>query len=206
MPKSKTNPTVHAYINKAKRWQEETEALRTVLLDCGLNEELKWGKPCYSYDDSNIAIIQGFKEYFALLFFKGVLLKDPNGVLVKTGENTHVGRQMRFAGVKEIVKLKPVLKAYVKEAIELEKAGVKLTRKRTSEYFIPEEFQYKLDNMPALKTAFDALSPGRQKAYIFYFSQPKQSKSRESRVEKCMQHILNGQGLNDRWIVNQNRG
>ena len=197
MTESSMDTKVDTYVSKLKKWQDETEKLRTILISFGLTEELKWGKPCYSFGESNLAIIQGFKEYFALLFFKGVLLKDPKGVLVKTGENTHVGRQMRFSNVAEIVKLKPILKAYVQEAIALEKAGVKVVPQKASEYKIPEEFQYKMNKLPALKTAFDKLTPGRQKAYIFYFSQPKQSKTRESRIEKSIPHILDGKGLNE---------
>lgn len=192
------NPKVDAYISKAKSWQEETEKLRMIILDCGLTEELKWGKPCYAFQKSNIVIIQGFKEYFALLFFKGVLLKDPKGILKKTGENTRVGRQIRFASAGEIVKMAPILKTYIYEAIEVEKAGLKVNAEKNTKLVFPEEFQKKLDKIPALKTAFNALTPGRQRAYIFYFSAPKQSKTRESRIEKCMRQMLNGKGLNDR--------
>ena len=197
MTKAKANPEIDIYISKAKKWKEETEKLRGILLEFGLTEELKWGKPCYSYNENNLVIIQGFKEYFALLFFKGVLLKDPKGVLVKTGENTHVGRQIRFANVGEITRLKSVLKTYIKEAIEVEKAGLKVTAKKTSELPMPEEFKLKLDKEKALKTAFNALTPGRQRAYIFYFSQPKQSQTRVTRIEKYAQQILDGKGLND---------
>jgi uncharacterized protein YdeI (YjbR/CyaY-like superfamily) len=167
-----------------------------ILLDCGLTEELKWGKPCYQFQKTNVVVIQGFKEYFALLFFKGFLLNDPNGILVKTGENTRVGRQIRFADVREIVKLEPIVKAYVYQAIEVERAGLKVGVKKNTEP-IPEEFQKKLNKTPALKKAFKALTPGRQRAYIFYFSAPKQSKTRESRIEKSMPQILSGKGLND---------
>ena len=197
MTKAKANPEIDIYISKAKKWKEETEKLRGILLEFGLTEELKWGKPCYSYNENNLVIIQGFKEYFALLFFKGVLLKDPKGVLVKTGENTHVGRQIRFANVGEITSMKTVLKAYIKEAIEVEKAGLKVTAKKTSELPMPEEFKLKLDKEKALKTAFNALTPGRQRAYIFYFSQPKQSQTRVTRIEKYAQQILDRKGLND---------
>jgi len=197
MTKAKANPEIDIYISKAKKWKEETEKLRGILLEFGLTEELKWGKPCYSYNENNLVIIQGFKEYFALLFFKGVLLKDPKGVLVKTGENTHVGRQIRFANVGEITRLKSVLKTYIKEAIEVEKAGLKVTAKKTSELPMPEEFKLKLDKEKALKTAFNALTPGRQRAYIFYFSQPKQSQTRVTRIEKYAQQILDRKGLND---------
>jgi uncharacterized protein YdeI (YjbR/CyaY-like superfamily) len=194
---TKMNPKVDEYLNKAKKWQEEMKKLRKIILDCQLTEELKWGKPGYTYQKNNIIIIQGFKEYCALLFVKGALLKDPNGILIKPGENTQAGRQIRFTNAREIVEMEPILKAYIYEAIEVEKAGLKVDLKKTSEFIIPEEFQNKLDEIPALKTAFDALTPGRQRAYILYFSAPKQSKTRESRVEKCMQQILNGKGLND---------
>jgi len=196
MTKNNTNPAVDAYISRARQWQKETEKLRMILLDCGLTEALKWGKPCYQFQKTNLVVIQGFKEYFALLFFKGVLLNDPNGILVKTGENTRVGRQIRFANVREIVKLEPVLKAYIYEAIEVERAGLKVGVKKNTEP-IPEELQKKLNKTPALKTAFKALTPGRQRAYILYFSAAKQSKTRESRIEKCMQQILDGKGLDD---------
>jgi uncharacterized protein YdeI (YjbR/CyaY-like superfamily) len=189
-------PKVDKYMSTARKWQEEQKKLRTIVLDCGLTEELKWGKPCYSYNGKNIVVIQGFKDYCAFLFFKGYLLNDPEGILVKTGENTVVGRQIRFTDVREIVKLKTTLKAYIYEAIEVEKAGLKGNLKMDIKP-IPEEFQKKLDATPALKKAFEALTPGRQRAYIFHFSAPKLSKTRESRVEKCMKQILNGKGLND---------
>ena len=192
------NPKVDEYLRKAKKWQKEFEKLRMIILDCGLTEELKWGCPCYTFEKSNIVLIHGFKEYCALLFFKGALLKDPKGILIQQTENVQAGRQIRFTNVREIVKMKTVLKAYIHEAIEVEKAGLKVKYKKTSEFKIPEEFQNKLDATPALKNAFDALTPGRQRAYLFYFSQPKQFKTRESRIEKCMQQILNGKGLNDR--------
>jgi len=191
------NPKVDGYLRKAKKWQEELKKLRMIILDCQLTEELKWGKPCYTFQKSNIVIIQGFKEYCALLFFKGALLNDANGILIKPGKNTQAGRQIRFTNVREIVEMETILKAYIYEAIEVEKAGLKVNFKKTTEFIIPEEFQNRLDEIPALKTAFDALTPGRQRAYILYFSAPKQSKTRESRVEKSMQQILNGKGLND---------
>ena len=189
------NPKVDEYLRKAKRWQEEFEKLRMIILDCGLTEELKWGCPCYSFEKSNIVLIHGFKEYCALLFFKGALLKDPKDILIQQTENVQAGRQIRFTNAREIVKMKTVLKAYVHEAKE--KAGLKVKYKKTSEFKIPEEFQNTLDETPALKRAFDALTPGRQRAYLFYFSQPKQSKTRSARVEKSMDQILNGKGLND---------
>jgi uncharacterized protein YdeI (YjbR/CyaY-like superfamily) len=191
------NPRVDFYFSKAKKWQEELEKLRMIILECQLTEELKWGCPCYTFQKSNIVLIHGFKEYCALLFFNGALLNDANGVLIQQTENVQAGRQIRFTNVREIVEMEPILKAYINEAIEVEKAGLKVSFKKTAEFIIPEEFQNKLDENPALKTAFDALTPGRQRAYIFYFSAPKQSKTRESRVEKCMQQILNGKGLND---------
>jgi len=191
------NPKVDEYLRKAKKWQEEFEKLRMIILDCGLAEELKWGCPCYTFEKSNIVLIHGFKQYCALLFFKGALLNDPKGILIQQTENVQAGRQIRFTNVREIVKIKTVLKAYIHEAIEVEKAGLKVKYKKTSEFKIPEEFQNKLDETPALKKAFDALTPGRQRGYIFYFSQPKQSTTRVSRVEKCMQQILKGKGLND---------
>ena len=192
------NPKVDFYFTKAKKWQEELEKLRIILLDCGLTEELKWGVPCYTFEKRNIVLIHVFKEYCALLFFKGALLNDASGILIQQTENVQAGRQIRFTNVREIVKMKPILKAYIHEAVEVEKAGLKVNFKKNTELVIPEEFQKKLDKIPALKTAFDALTPGRQRGYIFYFSQPKQSKTRESRVEKCRRQILNGKGLNDR--------
>jgi len=192
------DPKVDAYLSKVKKWQEEMEKLRMTILDCQLTEELKWGKPCYTFQKSNIVIIQGFKEFCALMFFKGALLNDPNGILKKPGENTQAARRIPFTNVQEIVEMEPILKTYIYEAIEVEKAGFKVNFKKKTELIIPEEFQKKLDENPALKAAFDALTPGRQRAYNLYFSAPKQSKTRESRVKKCMQQILNGKGLNDR--------
>jgi len=191
------NPKVDFYFSKAKKWQKELEQLRTIVLDCGLNEELKWGVPCYMFQKSNIVLIHVFKEYCALLFFKGALLNDTNGILIQQTENVQAARQIRFTNVREIVKMKTILKTYIYEAIEVEKAGLKVNFKKSSELIFPEEFQKKLDKSPALKTAFNALTPGRQRAYNLYFSAPKQSKTRESRIEKCMKQILNGKGLND---------
>jgi uncharacterized protein YdeI (YjbR/CyaY-like superfamily) len=194
---NRMNPEVDFFFNQAKKWKEEFEKLRTIILDCGLTEELKWGVPCYTFEKRNIVLIHGFKEYCALLFFKGALLKDPNGILIQQTEKVQAARQIRFTSVREIVKIKTILKAYIKESIEAEKSGLKVNFKKTTDFKIPEEFQNKLNKTPALKTAFNALTPGRQKAYIFYFSQPKQSKTRASRVEKHMQQILKGKGLND---------
>jgi uncharacterized protein YdeI (YjbR/CyaY-like superfamily) len=198
------NPKVDFYFNKANppagkagKWQKELEQLRMIVLDCGLTEELKWGVPCYSFNKSNIVLIHVFKEYCAFLFFKGALLNDPNGILIQQTENVQSARQIRFTNVREIVKIEKILKAYIYEAIEVEKAGLRVKLKKTSDFKIPDEFQKQLDKKPALKKAFESLTPGRQRAYIFYFSQPKQSKTRESRVEKCMSQILNGKGLND---------
>lgn len=194
---NRMNPKVDVYLSKAKKWQEELEKLRMIILDCQLTEELKWGVPCYTFQKSNIVLIHVFKEYCALLFFKGALLNDTNGILIQQTKNTQAARQIRFTNVREIVEMETILKAYIYEAIEVEKAGLKVNFKEKTELIFPEEFQNKLDENPALKTAFDALTPGRQRAYNLYFSAPKQSKTRESRVEKCMQQILNGKGLND---------
>jgi len=191
------NPGVDWYFNKAKTWREESEKLRTIILNCGLTEELRWGKPCYTFQKANIVLIHGFKEYCALLFFKGALLKDAKGILIQQTENVQAARQIRFTNVREIVKLEPILKAYIKEAIEVEKAGLKVDFKKTSEFAVPEEFKNKFDKTPALKRAFAALTPGRQRGYLLYFSAAKQSKTRESRVEKCMPQILKGKGLDD---------
>ncbi len=191
------NPKVDWFFNKASKWQKEYEKLRTIILDCGLIEELKWGCPCYAFEDKNVVLIHGFKEYCAVLFFKGALLKDEHGILIQQTPNVQVPRQVRFTSVGEIVKLEKILKAYIYEAIEVEKAGVKVKLKKTAEYPIPEEFQTKLNKTPALKKAFYSLTPGRQRGYIFYFSQAKQPKTREARIEKNIPQILKGKGLDD---------
>lgn len=191
------NPKVDQYIVEVNRWEEEIRTLRTILLDCELVEELKWGSPCYTFQDRNIVLIHTFKEYCALLFFKGALLSDVDDILVQQTDNVQATRQIRFTSTREIVKLESAVKAYVYEAIEVEKAGLKVPLKETSEYPISEEFQKKLEELPALKSAFDALTPGRQRGYLLHFSAPRQSKTRESRVEKCVQQILDGKGLND---------
>ena len=189
---NKTNPKVDGYLRKAKKWQKESAKLRRIILNCRLTEELKWGKPCYTFQKSNIVIIQGFKEFCALMFCKGALLKDPNGILKKFG--WQAARRIPFTDIREILEMEPILRAYICEAKE--KAGLKVNYKKKPEP-IPEELQNKLDEIPALKTAFKALTPGRQRGYILYFSAAKQSKTRESRVEKCVQQILKGKGLND---------
>jgi len=194
---NRMSPKVEAYLSKAKKWQEEFEKLRMIILDCGLTEELKWGVPCYTFEKRNVVLIHGFKEYCALLFFKGALLNDGKSILIQQTKNVQAARQIRFTNVREIVRLKPILKAYIDEAIEVEKAGLKVNLKKTKEFIVPEEFQNRLAEVPGLKTAFAALTPGRQRAYLLHFSSPKQSKTRESRVEKCLQKILNGKGLND---------
>jgi len=193
---NKKHPKVDGVLRQEKKWQEEFETLRTIILDCQLAEELKWYQPCYTLQKKSVVLVHGFKEFCALLFFKGALLKDPNRILVRPGQH-QAARQIRFTNVREIVEREPIVKAYIHEAIEVEKAGLKVKLKKTADFKIPDEFQKKLDEIPALKTAFRALTPGRQRAYIFHFSQPKLSKTREARVEKCMQLILNGKGLND---------
>ncbi len=197
MTTSRVNPKVDEFLSKAKKWKEEYEKLRKIVLDCDLAEEFKWMHPCYTFEGKNIVLIHGFKEYCALLFHKGALLKDPHGILVQQTENVQAARQIRFTSVQEIVEKETILKAYIYGAIEVEKAGLEVNFKKNTEYIIPEELQKKFDEIPALKTAFEALTPGRQRAYILHFSSPKQSKTRESRIEKCMQQILGGKGLND---------
>jgi uncharacterized protein YdeI (YjbR/CyaY-like superfamily) len=194
---NRMNPKVDFYFTKAQKWQTELEKLRMIILDCHLTEELKWGVPCYTFQKSNIVLMHVFKEYCALLFFKGALLNDTHGILVQQTKNTQAARQIRFTNAQEIAELEPLLKAYINEAIEVEKAGLKVNFKKTTEFIMPEEFQNKLDEIPALKPAFDALTPGRQRAYILYFSAPKRSVTRASRVEKYIQHILNSKGLED---------
>lgn len=193
---NRTNPKAEFYFQKGE-WQEEIKKLREIVLDCGLTEELKWGVPCYTFQSNNIVLLHVFKEYCALLFFKGVLLSDPRGILIQQTENVQAARQIRFTSAQEIDELEPLLKTYIHEAIEVEKSGLKVTLKEPEDFTVPEELQSKLDESPALKTAFDALTPGRKRAYILHFAAPKQSKTRAARVEKCTQQILNGKGLND---------
>ncbi|CAK6474099.1 YdeI/OmpD-associated family protein [Peribacillus castrilensis] len=197
MTKSRTNPKVDEFLGKAKKWKEEFETLRNIVLDCELTEEFKWMHPCYTFENKNIVLIHGFKEYCAILFHKGALLQDAHGLLIQQTENVQGARQIRFTNVQEIVATESILKAYIHEAIEVEKAGLEVEFKKNEEFIIPEELHNKFDDNPALKTAFEALTPGRQRAYILYFSQAKQSKTRESRIEKCMQKILDGKGLKD---------
>lgn len=192
-----TNPKVDFFFNNPSPWQKEYQQLRAIILDCGLTEELKWGVPCYTFQDKNVVLIHGFKEYCAILFTKGALLHDTESILVQQTENVQSARQVRFTTAKEITKKKAILKAYIHEATEVEKAGLKVPLKKTSEYKVPVEFQEKLDASATLKKAFNALTPGRQRAYLFYFSQPKQSKTRAARVEKYIPHIINGKGLDD---------
>lgn len=191
------NPKVDFYFNKAKKWQEAVSLLRAIALDCGLSEELKWGVPCYTFDGRNIVLIHDFKDYCAFLFFKGILLNDTEGILIQQTERVQSARQIRFSTTLQIVEMKAILKSYILQAIEVEKAGLKVELKKTIEYSIPAEFQHKLDHIPNLKVAFENLTPGRQRAYLLHFSAPKQSKTREARVEKYMPQILDGKGLND---------
>ena len=194
---NRRNSKADVFFTKATKWKEEFRKLRTIILSCGLTEELKWGKPCYTFQQSNVVLIHGFKDYCAFLFMKGALLKDAKRILIQQTENVQAARQIRFTNVQQIVKMEGILKAYVKEAIEIEKAGLEVNYKEISEFKVPEEFQNKLNAIPALRTAFDALTPGRQRGYLLYFSGAKQSKTRESRVEKCMPQILEGKGLDD---------
>ena len=197
MTNSTTNPKVDAYIRNSKTWREEFEQLRSIILACGLTEQLKWGVPCYTFESKNVVLIHGFKDYCAILFVKGALLRDDDRVLIRQTENVQAARQIRFASVRDVVEIKATSKTYVREAIEIEKAGLIVALKETADYPTPDEFQGKLDKIPGLKTAFDALTPGRRRAYLLFFTAPKQSKTRESRVEKCVAKILEGKGLDD---------
>ncbi|WP_342633806.1 YdeI/OmpD-associated family protein [Mucilaginibacter celer] len=191
------NPKVDFYFAKSEKWRQELEQLRIIALDCGLTEELKWGSPCYTLGQSNIVLIHEFKEYCAFLFFKGALLSDTDNILIQQSENVQAARQIRFTNLEQITGLATVLKTYIYQAIEVEKAGLKVELKKTTEFLVAEEFQTKLNEMPALKIAFEALTPGRQRAYLLHFSQPKQSKTRQERVEKYIPQILIGKGLAD---------
>ncbi len=194
---NKKNPLIDAFLDRASTWQKEMQKLRAIVLGCQLDEKLKWGVPCYTFEDSNIVLIHAFKEYCALLFIKGALLKDEHAILVRQTANVQAGRQVRFTSVQQVTSMKAQLQAYIAEAIELEKAGCKVAFKDVEEFDIPEEFQHKLTENPALQQAFDALTPGRRKAYLLHFSAPKQAKTRESRIERCMPQIFDGKGLND---------
>jgi uncharacterized protein YdeI (YjbR/CyaY-like superfamily) len=197
MAKNKSNPKVDWFFTKAKQWKKEYETLREIILGTGLTEELKWGVPCYTSNKKNIVLIHGFKDYCAVLFHKGALLSDPKSILIQQTKNVQSARQVRFTSLKEIVKLKSTLKSYIKEAIEAEKAGVKVDFKKTAEFDMPEEFQKKLNEDRALETAFYELTAGRQRGYLLYFSSAKQSKTREARIEKYIPLILEGKGLDD---------
>ncbi|WP_177736276.1 YdeI/OmpD-associated family protein [Flavobacterium inviolabile] len=191
------DPKVDFYFDKADTWQKELEQLRTIVLECGLTEELKWGTPCYTFQKNNIVLLHVFKEYCAVLFFKGALLHNTDGILIQQTKKTQATRQIRFTNVQQITEQKTILKAYIYEAIEVENAGLEVRFKKTDEFTVPDEFQQKLNETPALKTAFEALTPGRQRAYLLYFAAPKQSKTRESRIEKYTSQILEGKGLKD---------
>jgi uncharacterized protein YdeI (YjbR/CyaY-like superfamily) len=194
---NRTNPKVDFYFENAEKWRMEFERLRSIILACPLIEDLKWGCPCYTFEDKNIILIHGFKDYCAVLFFKGALLKDAKGVLIQQTANVQAGRQIRFTNAQEITEMETILKTYIHEAMDIEKAGLKVNFRQNSELSFPEEFKNKLDADAALKTAFAALTPGRQRAYALYFSAPKQSKTRDSRVEKHIPRILQGKGLDD---------
>ena len=198
MTKSRLNPKIDVFLKGAKKWRKEIEKLRRIILACHLTEEFKWGKPCYMYQTSNVVITLPLKDYCSLLFCKGALLKDPHGLLIKAGENTQAARQIRLTSLHQIEEKEPILKEYIHQAIEVEKAGLQVTYKKITEFVVPEELQMKLDQVPALKKAFGALTPGRQRGYLIYISAAKQSATRESRVRKCMPQILKGKGLNDR--------
>ena len=205
MIRNKKNPEVDQFLKETEAWREEFTKLRSIILDCGLAEELKWGKPCYAFQGTNIVLIHGFKEYCAILFTKGALLKDPKGILIQQTENVQAARQVRFTNVGQVVKLAGTLKAYIKEAIEAEKAGLKVTYKKTSDFPVPEEFKNQLAQNSALKTAFEALTPGRQRGYLLYFAAPKQSQTRESRIEKCLPLIFDGIGLHDEYALTKKK-
>jgi uncharacterized protein YdeI (YjbR/CyaY-like superfamily) len=191
------NPKVDAFLRRETDWRAEFEKLREIILGCGLTEDLKWGQPCYSLDGKNVVLIHGFKEYCAILFHKGVLLKDPKGILIQQTKNVQAARQVRFTSPQEVVKLQKTLKAYIREAIEIEKSGKTVPFKKTAEFAVPDELQRRLDRNTRLRAAFSALTPGRQRAYILYFSQAKQPKTRDARIEKCLPKILGGLGLDD---------
>ena len=197
MANAEMNPKVDEFLERTEKWRAEFEKLRAIILDCGLTEELKWGQPCYTLDKKNVVLIHGFKEYCAILFIKGSLLQDPNGVLIQQTENVQAGRQIRFTGVQQVVEMEAILKVYIQQAIAVEKAGLEVEFKPSTQYAPPDELLKRFEELPALRTAFEALTPGRQRAYLLHFSAPKQSKTREARIEKCMEQIFSGKGLND---------
>ena len=197
MAKGQTNPKVESFLARTTEWKPEIEALRKIILDCDLTEDFKWGWPCYSTDKKNVVLIHGFKEYCALLLFKGALMKDPEKILIQQTENVQAARQIRFTGLDEIKRMDNILKAYIHQAVDVEKVGLKVDFKDTREFAVPEEFQARLDAMPKLKTAFHALTPGRQRGYLLHFSSAKQAKTREARIEKCISRIFEGKGLDD---------
>ncbi|MGE7370104.1 YdeI/OmpD-associated family protein [Neorhizobium sp. NPDC001467] len=197
MVKAATNPDVDAYFERQTHWREELEVLREIVLECGLVEQLKWGEPCYTVEGANAIIIHGFNDYCALLFFKGVLMKDPQNILIQQTKNVQATRQIRFTQAVEIARMRDVLIAYVQEAVTVEKAGLKVAYRKTEEFPVPQEFQARLEAAPELKTAFEALTPGRQRAYLLNFAAPKQSKTRQARIDKAVPRILEGKGLND---------
>ncbi len=197
MANRNTNPKVDAFLSRAESWKAEFEALRSIALECDVTEDLKWGVPCYTFENSNVVLIHGFKAYCAMLFVQGALLKDSKGILIQQTENSQSARQIRFTSLAEITGMKPVIKDYIQEAIAVQKAGLKVNFKTTKEFSIPEEFQVKLDTVPNVKTAFEALTPGRQRAYLLHFSSAKQSATRKARIEKSMPKILEGKGLDD---------
>jgi uncharacterized protein YdeI (YjbR/CyaY-like superfamily) len=192
-----TNPKVDAYLSKIKTWKDESVKLREIILDCDLTEDYKWMHPCYTVNRKNVVLIHGFKEYCAIMFLKGSLLKDPHGILIQQTNNVQGGRQIRFTNLEQIIEQEEILKAYIREAIEVEQAGLKVEKKEVEQFAVPEELQQQFDANPAFQEAFEALTPGRQRAYLYHFSQPKQSKTKTSRIEKCMQPIMEGKGLND---------
>lgn len=197
MTKQNTNPKVDAYLSKIKTWKEESVKLREIILDCDLTEDYKWMHPCYTVNGKNVVLIHGFKEYCAIMFLKGSLLKDPHSILIQQTNNVQGGRQIRFTNLEQIIEQEEILKAYIREAIEVEQAGLKVEKKEVEQFAVPEELQQQFDANPAFQAAFEALTPGRQRAYLYHFSQPKQSKTKTSRIEKCMQPIMEGKGLND---------
>ncbi|QDP38955.1 YdeI/OmpD-associated family protein [Radiobacillus deserti] len=197
MTNSELNPKVEEFLAKAKKWKEEFVKLRSIVLDCGVTEDFKWKHPCYTYDGKSVVLIHGFKDYCALLFHKGALLQDAHGILIQQTENVQAARQIRFTNLQQIEEIEDMLKSYILQAVEVEKAGLEVELKPHSDYPIPEELEQKFDELPALKTAFEALTPGRQRAYILYFSKAKQSKTRVTRIEKYVEKIIDGKGLND---------